>query len=100
MRQRTAAPRIQIEYVRKFSALGKLQMAHWIRYQLNRTDDCWEIRLEQSDGKTMGRSEGMELDCSGMMAYNILRFLYENAIPMENWLDVAEDLVPYQIIRK
>lgn len=99
MKQRTATPRVQIEYIRKFSALGKLQAAHWIRYQLNLKGDCWEIRLEESNGKTIDRSEGISLDCEGTMAYNLLRFLYENAIPLESWLDVAEDLVPCEIIR-
>lgn len=100
MKQRQRPLHPQVEYKRRFSALGKLQMAHSIQYQLNLTDDGWAIRLEECTDEGTVRAQQMQLECTGVMAYGLLRFLYENAITLDSWQDVLEDTVPEAVVRE
>ncbi len=90
----------QVELRRRFSALGTLQVAHSIQYQLNQTEDGWEIQLAECTEEGDVRSQRMQLDCTGVMAYELLRFLYENAISLDSWQDVLEDTAPEAMVRE
>lgn len=90
----------QVEWNRQFSTLGTLQVAHSVQYQLNQTEDGWEIQLAESTEEGAVRSQRMQLECTGVIAYELLRFLYENAISLDSWQDVLEDTVPEAMVRE
>ena len=99
MNGQTYLPQTELRYVRKFSALESMQAAHQIHYCLIQAENGWKMQLRQLHTKTGLRAEQVLLHCSSRMAYDVLRFLYENAIPLENWKDVLEDLLPAEMIQ-
>lgn len=86
----------QAEYTRAFSDLGKLQAVHQVKYRLKEDGNLWKIQLED-DSKVENKTDGLLLDCSEGMAYNVLRFLYENAVQLDGWKDIVMDLVPSEV---
>ena len=98
MKLRESSPWIQVEYVRSFSALGKLQKAHSVRYRLRQESDCCQLSLEQTEPDAHVRSEKMLLYCSGEAGHKMLVFLYENAVHMENWKELVTELLPEGVI--
>lgn len=87
----------QAEYTRAFSDLGTLQTAHQVKYRLKEDGNLWEIQLEDNS-KRENKADGLLLDCSERMAYNVLRFLYENAVQLDGWRDIVMDLVPSDVM--
>ena len=99
MKGQTQPWQTELRYVREFSALGSMQAEHWIHYCLAWADGAWQMQLRQLYPNKGPQSEQVFLQCSGTMAYHVLRFLYENAVPLENWKDVLEDLLPAEMIQ-
>lgn len=71
---------------RYFSDLGPLQTAHTVRY-------CCE---SDENGCEFSLWDGYELDrwwanCPGAKGELLLRFLFENAVSRENWIDILQD---------
>ena len=73
---------------RSFSKLGKLQRAHTIRYCCHCVPQGSEISLQEGH-----LTECHTLALDKERANLLVRFLYENAVPMETWRDVVEELL-------
>ncbi len=97
MKPQVEMEQVQAEYVRSFSDLGKMQTVHQVKYQLKEDGSLWEIRLED-ESEITHKTDGLLLDCSEPMAYNVLRFLYENAVQLDSWRDIVTDLVPCKVM--
>lgn len=71
---------------RQFSELGKLQKAHRVRYCCE--SDGNDCIFSLWDGL---REDHKRISCPPAKAEMMLRFLFENAVSCENWLDILED---------
>lgn len=79
--------------VREFSDLGCYQRRHSIRYAVETVCGqlCLTLQKVQDD-----KTETQRLALSGMEpggAKQLVRFMYENALPIENWTDVLEEII-------
>ena len=81
------------EFVRGFSDLGRLQKSATMQYACSRSETgSYRFCLTRSCDGTV-RSETAVMDrLHSAQAHQMLQYLYENAIPMENWTDVLEEL--------
>lgn len=70
-----------------FSDLGPLQQAHTIRYACSGKGQSCEITVQ--DGAC---TERCSLRLGRKHAEMLVRFLYENAVMLENWRDVVADV--------
>lgn len=82
----------QTEYIRTFSELEGLQAAHQLTYRIRPQNEGWRFELEKST-KTEREQEAFVLRCPKKAAYELIRFLYENAVPLESWQDILEDAI-------
>lgn len=86
-----------IEYIRTFSTLGSLQAAHQYRYRLTTEKGRPCIWLE-SRGLPCSCRFHIVLTCRLDAAKNFLRLLYENAVPPEQGLPLAQELLPGEAV--
>lgn len=78
---------------REFSHLGRFQQAHTLCYALRQEDDRrLTISLTQTQDTQKETERIALMDWRPEEAGLLLRYLYENAVPMENWQDVVADL--------
>ena len=75
---------------REFSELGALQSAHTIRYCCESDESGCEFSLW--DGCKLER---WRAKCTGSQGELLLRFLFENAVSRENWIDILQDCMEY-----
>lgn len=80
-------------YTKRFSTLGRMQKRHTMIYQLEETSGGCVIRVGSIAEGTV-RFESRRVSVSGAAAGQMLRYLYENAVPLENWQDVLENVLP------
>ena len=83
----------QTEYIHTFSELEGLQSAHQLTYRIRPQNGGWYFELEQCT-KTECQQEALLLRCPEQAAHHLVRFLYENAVPLESWQDVVADAIP------
>lgn len=76
---------------REFSDIAPFQKAFRARYVLVLRQGKYVAQLQYCSGKDILAQEAV-LDCEQEPARRIVRFLYENAIPMENWKDILCEL--------
>lgn len=69
-----------------FSDLGILQKAHTVRYGCVGGDQC-DISVQEGALK-----ESCRVKLCRQKAELLVRFLYENAVTLENWQDVVADV--------
>jgi hypothetical protein len=80
-------------YTKRFSTLGRMQKRHTMIYELEETAGGCVIRVGSIAEGTI-RFESRRVSVSNTAAGQMLRYLYENAVPLENWKDVLEDVLP------
>ncbi len=85
------------EYCCTFTALPGLQTAHQMYYRLYPNETQWWVQLECRDQETC-QEEGFALQCPQEKAEDLLRFLYENAVPPESARALAEDIMPDAVL--
>ncbi len=83
----------QNEYIRTFSEIEGLQPAYRLTYRIRPQNGEWRLEVEKRT-KTAQRKEAILLCCPEQAAHHLVRFLYENAVPMESWQDIVADAVP------
>ena len=86
-------------YIRTYSELKGLQRAHTLIYCASATvlGVAAELRFEQA-GRV--RSSMVLLDCSFPRAMELMRYLCENGVGLEQWLEVLGDAgQPYQLLK-
>lgn len=80
-------------YVRHYSDIGDIQKEKSIRYELVSEQGGYGIRVTtDSSGRTRSDYQG-KITASRDEAMELLTFLYENAIPIESWRDLATDVM-------
>ena len=81
------------EFLRGFSDLGRLQRESTLRYSCSQDETgIYRFCLTKNCNGTV-RQETADVRCAqSAQACRMLQYLYENAIPMENWTDVLEEL--------
>lgn len=81
--------------VREFSDLGCYQRQHSIRYAVEPAEDrlCLTLQKVQDDKTEIQKL--MLPTLSPEQGRQLVIFMYENAIPIENWKDVLNDLAEY-----
>ena len=77
-------------YIRTYSELEGLQRAHTLLYCASATAQGVEAEVRCEQGGRVRRSAVL-LDCSFSRAMQLLRYLCENSIGLEQWLDVLDD---------
>ncbi|MBQ7860420.1 MAG: hypothetical protein IJ347_09860 [Faecalibacterium sp.] len=79
--------------VREFSALGPYQQAHTLTYAGSVGADgfCLSLRLDM-EGRP-ARSETAVAAVDALRGRQLVRFLYENSIPIQTWKDVLDELL-------
>ncbi len=77
---------------REFSHLGRFQQAHTLCYALDRQEERLAVRLTCTRQKEQETQQISLVDWTLEEARLLVRYLYENAVPMENWQDVVTDL--------
>ncbi len=79
------------ERINCFSELGGLQKAMTLRYVGQELPDGFELRVcKEQEG--LQREERCFLQgVSRESGEMLLQFLYENAVPIENWKDVLQE---------
>lgn len=82
-----------LTFERAFSELGRLQHAMIMGYGLRWREKTAVFELQcTQDANTEVQSQAVR-GINPEQAGQILRFLYENAVPMENWKDILQELV-------
>ena len=82
-----------LSHTRIFSALGRYQAAHSLTYSMWEEQGAQRLSLckcGQAGSKTQTALAAIPLQEAEL----VLRYLYENAVPQESWLDILEDLLP------
>ena len=86
-------------YIRTYTELEGLQRAHTLLYCAAALPQGVLMELRWEQGGTMRRSAVLAPQGSFARAMRILRYLCENSIGLEQWLDVLEDQeLPYQLL--
>ena len=81
--------RVLAQYERHFSALGAFQAEHSLRYALRQTrGGALQLSVSDAAGQSL-----LTLPAGRTAALQLLTYLYENAIPKENWQDVIGELL-------
>lgn len=78
--------------MRIFSALGAYQSAHELVYSGDMEEGGYRLVVSQSGCGQ--KTESVLTLLSVQEAEQVLCFLYENSIPIENWKDVLAELLP------
>ncbi len=86
----TLKPENAVRYVRAFSDLGEFQQAYEISYQLQKQGVDFMLEVRQKNASE--RAERVLLQLPEEKAMQVLTMLYENAVPLEIWKDVLQDL--------
>lgn len=77
---------------REFSHLGRFQQAHTLCYALRQEDGGLTVSITRTQD---ARQQTQKISLAAWKpeeAELLLRYLYENAVPIENWQDVVADL--------
>lgn len=85
---------------REFSHLGRFQQAHTLCYALDRQEERLAVRLTRTRQKEQETQQISLVNWTLEEARLLVRYLYENAVPMENWQDVVTDLTVSLTSRK
>ena len=75
----------------RFSDLGRLQKAAILRYDGEERPDGFELRLSKEQAGILQEERVFLHGVSAGEGECLLQFLYENAVPIENWKDVLQD---------
>ena len=88
-------------YIRTYTELEGLQRAHTLLYCAAALPQGVLMELRWEQGGAMRRSAVLAPQGSFARAMRILRYLCENSIGLEQWLDVLEDQeLPYQLMEE
>ena len=77
---------------REFSHLGRFQQAYTLCYALLQEDTKLTVSLTRTQDTRQQTQKISLVGWEPEEARMLLRYLYENAVPMENWQDVVADL--------
>lgn len=80
-------------FIKGFSPLGKIQKQATLSYSCEKqgpTEYCFSL-VRECEGNTTQESTQV-YNIKEEQALQMVRFLYENAIPIENWQDVLKEL--------
>ena len=77
-------------YIRTYSELEGLQRAHTLLYCASVTAQGVEAEVRCEQGGRVRRSAVL-LDCSFSRAMQLMRYLCENGVEPEQWLEVLQD---------
>lgn len=79
-------------YTRDYSPIEGLQRAHSLHYLLEKDRDQLRVRVvctgAKEDRAAVCRLRGISIEYAG----GLLKFLYENAVPVEQAAEVLQDL--------
>jgi len=81
------------ELVRSFSALGPYQAAHTLTYTGRAGADGFVLSVRRDAVAAPGCCETVRLSVPPPQGELLLRFLYENCVPLQNWRDVLAELL-------
>lgn len=79
------------ERVCRFSDLGRLQKAATLRYDGEEQPGGFELRLSKQQAGALREESVFLHGVSAGEGECLLQFLYENAVPIENWNDVLQE---------
>lgn len=79
-------------YVRSYSELEGLQLAHTLCYSAHRTDTGIVLELAQEQGQGRSVCRVLYLSESFPQAMRLMKYLCENGVGPGQWLNVLEDL--------
>ena len=82
-----------LSLTRSFSTLGSYQLAHQITYETRQTSIGQHLSLSKESASGVS-AESVLAIISPNEAEDLIRYLYENSIPIENWRDIVEDILP------
>lgn len=83
---------LEWNFEHKFSKLGNLQDEMLLHYQAKVQDDAVEISvIKYQNGDTVCKQKSLQ-GVSAEEGRQIAAFLYENAVPMETWEEVLEEV--------
>ena len=82
-----------LTFERALSELGRLQQAMTIGYRLRWQEKTAVFELRCTRGAKIEAQSQAVRNVNPEQAGQILQFLYENAVPMENWKDILQELV-------
>lgn len=79
------------ERICRLSDLGRLQKAATLRYDGEERPGGFELRLSREQEGTLQEERVFLHGASEKEGECLLQFLYENAVPIENWKDVLQE---------
>ncbi len=83
----------QWSFMRAFSALGQLQQEYAIRYSCKRFGaKAYQFTLIRQCAKNIKEESTIVREIDSVQAHQLIQYLYENAVPFENWKDILLDL--------
>lgn len=80
------------ERVCRFSDLGSLQKAMVLRYDGEERPDGFELRVSREQAGTLREEHVFLRGITTDKGECLLQFLYENAVPIENWQDILHEV--------
>jgi len=83
----------EIVLERAFSALGRLQQASVLQYRLYWHDGKGEFQLSRRTQAGSRQEQAQVQHLSSGQCRDLVYYLYENAVPLENWQDILQDLL-------
>lgn len=83
----------EIVLERAFSALGRLQQASVLQYRLYWHDGKGEFQLSRRTQAGSREEQAQVQHLSSGQCRDLVYYLYENAVPLENWQDILQDLL-------
>lgn len=79
------------ERVRQFSDLGPLQRPMTLRYDGEAGPDGFEVCLCREEDGTRREEHAVLRGVGEEDGGRLVQFLYENAVPIENWMEVLRE---------
>lgn len=83
----------EIVLERVFSQLGRIQQASVLQYKLYWHDGKGEFQLCRCTAAGSRQEQAQVQHLSSGQCRDLVYYLYENAVPMENWQDILHDLL-------
>lgn len=77
---------------REFSHLGKFQQAYTLCYSLQTGEQGLTVSVTKTQDAQQETQKITLVSWQPEEAKLLVRYLYENAIPMENWQDIVADM--------
>ena len=78
-------------YVRSYSELEGLQRAHTLCYSARRTETGIVLELALEEGGVRSAYRALSPSENFPRAMRLMKYLYENGVGAEQWLDVLSD---------